>query len=141
MKIFTYLNYGGNCADAFRFYEQHLGGKITMMVTHGQQPNPENVPPEWKNAVLHARISIGGTELLGADIPPERFQPMRSAYLSLIVDSTPEAERIYALLSDGGQIFMPMEETFFAHRFAMLRDKFGTSWMILHERPRPDQGT
>ena len=139
MKIFTYLNYGGNCADAFRFYEQHLGGRITMMVTHGQQPNPENVAPEWKNAVLHARISIGGTELLGADIPPDRFQPMRSAYLSLIVDSTPEAERIYALLSDGGQIFMPMEETFFAHRFAMLRDKFGTSWMILHERPRPDQ--
>ena len=139
MKIFTYLNYGGNCADAFRFYEQHLGGRITMMVTHGQQPNPENVAPEWKNAVLHARISIGGTELLGADIPPDRFQPMRSAYLSLIVDSTPEAERIYALLSGGGQIFMPMEETFFAHRFAMLRDKFGTSWMIRHERPRPDQ--
>ena len=62
---------------------------------------------------------------------------MRSAYLSLIVSSTDEAERIYALLSDGGQIFMPMQETFFAFRFGMLRDKFGTSWMILHERPRP----
>ena len=73
----------------------------------------------------------------GADVPPDRFQPMRSAYLSLTVSSIDEAERIYALLSDGGQIFMPMEETFFAFRFAMLRDKFGTSWMILHERPRP----
>jgi PhnB protein len=80
-------------------------------------------------------MSIGETELMGSDVPPERFQPMRSAYLSLTVDSINDAERIYALLSDGGEIFMPMEETFFATRFAMLRDKFGTSWMILHERP------
>ena len=137
MKLHTYLNYGGNCEQAFRFYEQHLGGKITMMMTHGQQPNPNDVSPDWKNAILHARITIGEAELMGADVPPERFQPMRSAYLSLIVDSIDEAERIYALLSDGGQIFMPMEETFFAFRFAMLRDRFGTSWMILHERPRP----
>jgi PhnB protein len=62
---------------------------------------------------------------------------MRSAYLSLLVDSNAEAERIYALLSEGGEIFMPMEETFFAQRFAMLRDRFGTSWMLLHERPMP----
>jgi PhnB protein len=61
---------------------------------------------------------------------------MRSAYLSLTVTSVEEAERLYALLSDGGQIFMPMEETFFAVRFAMLRDRFGTSWMLLHPRPR-----
>jgi PhnB protein len=135
MKLHTYLNYGGNCAQAFRFYEEHLGGKITMMMTHGQGPNANDVPPDWKNAVLHARISIGETELMGADIPPDRFQPMRSAYLSLTVNSVDEAERIYALLSDGGQIFMPMQETFFSSRFAMLRDKFGTSWMILHESP------
>ncbi len=137
MKLLTYLNYGGNCEQAFRFYEQHLGGKITMMMTHGQQPGLNDVPPDWKNAILHARISIGETELMGADIPPDRFQPMRSAYLSLLVGSIDEAERIYALLSDGGQIFMPMQETFFAFRFAMLRDKFGTSWMLLHERPAP----
>ncbi len=137
MKLYTYLNYGGNCEQAFRFYEEHLAGKITMLVTHGQQPNAGSVPPEWKNAILHARISIGETELLGADIPPDRFQPIRSAYLSLLTTSTEEAERIYAVLSEGGEIFMPMQETFFAFRFAMLRDKFGTSWMILHERPRP----
>jgi PhnB protein len=137
MKLHTYLNYGGNCEQAFRFYEQHLGGKITMMMTHGQQPNAKDVPPAQTNAMLHARMNIGETELLGADVPPERFQRMRSVYLSLSVSSIEEAERIYALLSDGGQIFMPMEETFFAFRFAMLRDKFGTSWMILHERPRP----
>ena len=137
MKLHTYLNYGGNCEQAFRFYERHLGGKITMMVTHGQQPDPSDVSPDWKNAILHARMTIGEAEIMGADVPPERFQPMRSAYLSLTVDSIEEAERIYALLSDGGQIFMPMEETFFAFRFAMLRDRFGTSWMILNERPRP----
>jgi PhnB protein len=62
---------------------------------------------------------------------------MRSVYLALSVDSNEEAERLYALLSDGGEIFMKMEETFFAHRFAMLRDKFGTSWMIIHEKPMP----
>ena len=138
MQLHTYLNYGGNCEQAFRFYEQHLGGKVTMMMRHGEQPDPANVAPEWKNAVLHARMTIGGTELMGADVLPERFQPMRSAYLSLTVQSIEEAERIYALLKESGQIFMQMEETFFASRFAMLRDRFGTSWMILG--PRPDVG-
>lgn len=134
MKLYTYLNYGGNCRQAFEFYAEHLGGKITMLTTHGEQPQASNVPPEWKKAVLHARIELGETTLMGADIPPDRFQPMRSAYLSLLVDSNEEAERIYALLSEGGEIFMRMEETFFAQRFAMLRDRFGTSWMLLHER-------
>ena len=134
MKLYTYLNYGGNCREAFEFYVEHLGAKITMLTTHGEQPEPTSVPPDWKNAVLHARLEIGGTTLLAADIPPDRFQPMRSAYLTLMLDSAGEAERIYALLSEGGQIFMPMEETFFASRFAMLRDRFGTSWMLLHER-------
>jgi PhnB protein len=135
MQLHTYLNYGGNCEEAFRFYEQHLGGQITFLMRHGEQPGPGNVPPEWNGKVLHARMNLGGTELLGADIPAERFQPIRSAYLSLTVGSVDEAERIYSLLSDGGQIFMPMEETFFANRFAMLRDKFGTSWMLLNPKP------
>jgi PhnB protein len=134
MKLYTYLNYGGNCRQAFEFYAEHLGGKITMLSTHAEQPGAQNVPPEWRDAVLHARIEIGGTTVFGADVPPDRFQPMRSAYLSLLLDSNEEAERVYALLSEGGQIFMPLEETFFAHRFAMLRDRFGTSWMLLHER-------
>ena len=82
-------------------------------------------------------MNIGGTELLGADIPPDRFQPIRSAYLSLTLDSSAEAERVHALLAEGGQIFMPMAETFFAFRFSMLRDRFGTSWMLLHPRPQP----
>jgi PhnB protein len=79
-------------------------------------------------------MKIGGTTLLAADVPPERFQPMRSAYLSLSLDSSDEADRIYALLAEGGEIFMKMGETFFADRFAMLRDRFGTSWMLMHNR-------
>ena len=134
MKLYTYLNYGGNCRQAFEFYAEHLGGRITMMSTHGEAPEPSLVPPDWKDAVLHARIELGGATVFGADVPPDRFQPMRSAYLTLSLDSDEEAERIYALLGEGGQVFMKMEETFFAHRFAMLRDRFGTSWMLLHER-------
>ncbi len=133
MKLDVYLNYNGTCEEAFRFYEQHLGGKITMMMTHGEGPDQANVPADRKKAILHARIEIGKTAVMGADIP--NAEPMRSAYLTLTVDSDKEAERLYALLSDGGQIFMKMEETFFATRFAMLRDKFGTSWMLLRERP------
>jgi len=137
MKLTTYLNYGGNCAEALQFYEQHLGGKILMMSTYGEMPGAKNLTPEQAKAILHARIVIGDTAIMASDTPPDRFQPMRSVYLALSVDSNEEAERLYALLSDGGEIFMKMEETFFAHRFAMLRDKFGTSWMIIHEKPMP----
>jgi len=137
MKVITYLNYGGNCAEAFRFYEKHLGAKIISMNTFAELPPPAKAPPGLEKGILHARIMIGDTTIMASDAPPERFQPMRSVYLSLGVDSNEEAERLYALLIDGGEIFMKMEETFFAHRFAMLRDKFGTSWMIIHERPMP----
>ena len=130
MKLDTYLNYRGTCEAAFRFYEQHLGGRLVMMQRHGDVPNP-NIPADWHNKILHAEIEIGGGMVRGADIP--NAEPMRSAYLTLTLDSVADAERIYALLIDGGQIFMKMEETPFAKRFAMLRDRFGTSWMLLHQ--------
>lgn len=133
MEMRTYVNFAGKCAEAFRYYEKHLGGKIEMMMTHGQAPDQSKVNPEWKNAVLHAKISIGDTELMGADIPSA--QAMRSAYLSLGVDSDAEAERIFSALGDGGEIFMPMQETFFASRFGQLRDRFGINWMVIHEKP------
>jgi len=133
MKMYTYVNFSGKCAEAFRYYEKHLGGKISMMMTHGQAPDQSRVNPELKDAVLHARVSIGGTELMGADIP--NAQPMRSAYLSLNVETDTDAERIFSALADGGEVFMPMQETFFATRFGQLRDRFGINWMILHERP------
>ena len=132
LKLDIYVNYPGHCEKAFRFYEQHLGGKITMMINH--QPAAANIPADWKNAILHARIEIGDAVLMGADIP--NAEPMRSAYLTLRVKTPEEAERLYDILSKDGKIFMKMEETFFASRFAMLQDKFGTSWMLLHEKER-----
>ena len=130
MKLDVYVNYGGTCEQAFRFYEQNLGGRLTGLVRHADQPNPR-LPAEWKDKVLHARIELGATVLMGADIP--QSEPMRSAYLTLTLDSETEAERVYALLTEGGEIFMKMEKTPFANRFAMLRDRFGTSWMLLHQ--------
>jgi PhnB protein len=137
MKLNTYVNFAGKCAEAFRYYEQHLGGQVGMMMTHGQAPDQTRIEPDWKDAVLHARITIGDTDLLGADIPGA--EPMRSAYLTLGVDSDSEAERIYAALGDGGRVLMTMEETFFASRFGQVQDRFGMNWMILHERPMPSE--
>ena len=134
MRLITYVNFAGKCAEAFRYYEQHLGAKVGMMMTHGQNPTPSPYTTgEWKDAVLHARIAIGGTELAGADVP--KAEPMRSAYLTLNTESDGEAERIFSALSDAGQVLMPMQETFFASRFAQVRDRFGINWMIVHERP------
>lgn len=136
MKLTTYVNFAGKCAEAFQYYEQHLGAKVTMMMRHGQNPEaPQDSTSASNEAVLHARIAIGGTELAGADI--SKAEPMRSAYLTLNAGSDSEAERIFSVLSAGGQVFMPMQETFFASRFGQLRDRFGINWMILHERPRP----
>ena len=136
MILNTFLNFGGNCEQAFRFYEQHLGGEITMLMRRAEQPDQPVTWPGWEQSVQYAIMKVGETELMGSDVAPERFQPMRSAYLSLTVDSAEEAERIYTLLSDGGEVFMAMEETFFAVRFGMLRDKFGTSWMVLAPKPQ-----
>lgn len=130
VNLDIYVNYPGTCQDAFSFYEQHLGAKRIYTMTHGEAPE-SRLPPEWAGKVLHASIELGGTLLRGADIPGT--EPMRSAYLTLRLVSDEEAERVYALLSDGGQVFMKMEKTFFASRFAMLRDRFGTNWMLMHQ--------
>ena len=133
MRLDPYVNYRGNCEAAFRFYEEHLGGHNVSIVHHGGED--PRLPPEWKGKVLHARMEIGGSVLMGADIP--HAEPMRSAYLTLSLDSEEQAERVYEILTDGGEVFMKMEQMPFANRFAMLRDRFGTSWMLLH---RPDGG-
>jgi PhnB protein len=130
VKLDVYVNYRGSCEEAFRFYERHLAGRITGMLRHAGAPNP-SLPADWSEKILHARIEIGGTVLMGADIP--QSEPMRSAYLALTLASEADAERVYALLADGGEIFMKMERTPFANRFAMLRDRFGTSWLLLHQ--------
>ena len=131
MQLDVYVNYRGNCEEAFRFYEQHLGGSIAELNRHADMPNPD-MPADWGRKILHGQIEIGGTVLMGADIP--QAEPMRSAYLTLTLDTEQDAERVYALLIDGGEVFMKMAQTPFANRFAMLRDRFGASWMLLHQQ-------
>src|SRR3954453_17195417 len=124
MRLDIYLNYRGNCEQAFRFYQEQLGGRITGIIRHREQPNP-NIPADWQEKVLHARIEIGSTTVMGADIPSA--ESMRSAYLSLSLDSEKEAERVYGLLTSGREIFMKTTKTPVPTPFAMLRAKFGTS--------------
>jgi PhnB protein len=135
MKLWIHLNFAGNCAQAFDFYERHLGGKLLMLMRQDEAPGASTraggEPP-----VLHARMELGTSTLLGNDVPANIHKPMRSAYLYLAVDSTEEAEKIYGLLAEGGEVFTPLQETFFATRFSQFRDRFGTLWMLLHERPR-----
>jgi PhnB protein len=139
MKVNTYLNFPGTCEEAIRFYEQHLGAKVLFKSSFKDMPQqgaPQNLPPGLNpNGILHARFTLGDTVLMASDGPPEKCLPMRSAYLTLSVDSNEEAERIYAALTEGGEVFMAIGETFFAHRFGQLRDKFGINWMVIHEKP------
>ncbi len=134
MKLYTHLNFGGNCEQAFRFYEKHLGGKITVMAKASQLPAGVK-PSGSKDAVIHARMKVAGVELIGNDVPPDVFKPIRSSYLFLAVDSREEAERIYEILGKDGEVGIPMAETFFASRFGQVRDRFGTLWSIICERP------
>lgn len=133
MKLYTHLNFGGNCEEAFRFYEELLGGRITTMMRAGELP--EGAPrPDSPAAIVHARMMVGDVELIGNDVPPQVFEPVRSSYLYLAVDTPEDADRVYAALAEGGDVSMPIAETVFATRFAQLRDRFGTLWTILHER-------
>jgi PhnB protein len=134
MKLFFHLNFAGNCAQAFRYYEQNLGGKILALMKQSEAPgairNSEGADP-----VLHARMELAGTVLVGNDVPPDRLQPMRSAYLYLSVDSAEEAERICSLLLRGGEAYMSVRGTFYASHLSQLRDQFGILWTLIHERP------
>jgi PhnB protein len=138
MKLTPYLNFNGNCAEAFAYYEKHLGAKTTASMTYGQMPGATSLPPQQVNVIAHARLAIGESTLMASDVPPTTpWEPMRSAYLTLGFCDSAEAERAHLALAEGGQIFMPLQETFYAHKFSMLRDKFGINWMIIHEKPMP----
>lgn len=132
MELHTYINFGGKCAEAFRYYEEHLGAKIGMMMKFGEAPDQTGIGPELKDAILHADLTLGGARLMGADIP--HVEPMGSAYLALSLDSDAEAERAFGALSDGGKVLQPLAETFFATRYGQVRDRFGVNWMVIHER-------
>jgi PhnB protein len=135
MQINPYLNFNGQCAEAFRFYEQVFGGKIEMMMTHGESPMAGQVPPDWQDKVMHIRLSVGGQALLGSDSPPEYYQKPQGFYVTLGIDAPADAERIYKALSEDGTVVMPFEKTFWAAGgFGMLVDRFGIPWMVNCEK-------
>jgi PhnB protein len=137
MKVNTYLNFPGTCEEALSFYEKHLGAKVLMKGTYAAMAGmggPKDLPPGAKpEYIAHARLTLGDTTVMASDGP--HVEPMRSAYLCMSVDSNEEAERIYKALTESGEVFMAIGETFFAHRFGQFRDKFGVNWMVIHEKP------
>ena len=130
MQLNPYLFFSGQCEAAFKFYAQVLGGKIDAMLTHEGTPAESHVPAEWRSKIMHARMTIGDWVLMASDAPPGRSQPPQGFSVHISVDEPAEAERIFKALADGGQVRMAIEQTFWAERFGMLVDRFGTPWMI-----------
>jgi PhnB protein len=127
----SYLFFDGNCAQAMRFYERTLGGKMEMVMTYGQSPEPEQCPAGAENLVMHASMKIGDRTLMASDVPPSMGpKPMAGFALSLSYDSADEARRVFDALVQGGSVTMPMTKTFWAETFGMLTDQFGTPWMV-----------
>ena len=135
MKINPYLSFNGNCKAAFEFYEKCLGGKITFIMTHGESPMAAQTPPDQLDRVMHVTRTVGDQTLAGADTPPQFFSEAHGMCVSLDIAAPEEAERIFTELSEGGQVQMAIQETFWAQRFAMFRDRFGTPWMINCSKP------
>ena len=130
MRINAYLNFNGDCEAAFRFYERCLGGTIDTMMSYAGTPAAGHVPPDWHGKILHARLSVGGDVLMGSDDPPGRYEQPRGFSVTLHPGDPAEAERVFHALAEGGTVRMPLQQTFWAARFGMLVDRFGTPWMI-----------
>jgi PhnB protein len=135
MQMNPYLTFNGHCEAAFKFYAKVLGGNIEAMMPHAGTPMEQHVAPEWRSKIMHARLRFGDEVLMGSDAPPDRCQPMQGFSVSLGIDDPAEAERVFHALSEQGTVQMPIQETFWALRFGMLVDQFGTPWMINCEQP------
>lgn len=130
MKITPYLSFNGTCDAAFKFYEQCTGGKILFKMTYGDSPMAAQTPADSLKRIMQVTLQIGDAQLQGADAPPQFFSQPRGFCVSLAVDTPAEAERLFKALSENGQIQMALQETFWAVRFGMFIDQFGTPWMI-----------
>lgn len=129
MQLIPYLNFQGNCGEAFRFYHQLFGGKVEIM-TFGESPMAKEVPPEMHSQVIHAYLESDGHKLMGSDSPPDRFEKAQGIYVSTQPKTVAEGERIFNELAKGGTVIMPFAQTFWAQRFGMVIDRFGTPWMV-----------
>jgi PhnB protein len=134
MQLNPYLTFNGQCEAAFKFYERCLGAKIISMMTHVGTPAEQQVPAEWRNKIMHARLTVNDEVLMGSDAPPDRYQQPKGISVALQIKNAADAERTFHALAENGTIQMPIQETFWATRFGMLVDQFGIPWMINCEK-------
>ena len=134
MHANTYLRFAGDCEEAFKYYARVCGGAVETMSTYSDTPAAAQMPPDWLGKIIHATLRLGDTIIMGADAPPSFYSKPQGFALTLSVDSPAEAERIFAAFSEGGASSMPMAPTFFAERFGMVVDRFGTPWIVICER-------
>jgi len=130
VQLITYLNFDGRCEEAFNFYQRVLGGKIEAMVNHEGTPAAQHVPPEWRKKIMHARLNVDGQVLMGADGPPNVYSIPKGFAVSVQAKDAGEAERLFSGLAEHGKVEMPLQQTFWAKRFGMLRDRYGIPWMV-----------
>jgi PhnB protein len=137
MKLNAHIVYNGGCREAFELYERSLHGKILTMMTYGETPAGEHVPAEWRSKIMHATLTLDGDIVLyGADLTPDRYRAPQGFHLAIGTHDPAEAQRIFAALSEGGTVQMPLEKTFWAVLYGMLTDRFGVSWEINCEQPQ-----
>src|SRR5579862_2166344 len=134
MQLNPYLLFNGDCEAAFKLYETVLGGKIEALIPHEGAPGTEQLPPEWKKKVMHARMTVNGQVIMASDAPPGRYSKPGGFSVNISVTDPMEADRIFNALSEGGTVHMPIGETFWALRFAMFTDRFGIPWMVNCEK-------
>lgn len=130
MRFIAYLNFDGNCRAAFDLYRDVFRGEIAMRMTYGDSPMCDEIPVDSRNRIMHCQLEAAGAVLMGADGPPPHHAAGQGTCVNVDVDSIEEAERIYAALSAGGEVQMPLQETFWAHRWGAFTDRFGKPWMI-----------
>ena len=135
MAFHPYLNFGGNCREAFTRYQEIFGGELTLL-TMSDMPPGEPVPAEQADLILHAALSFEGHLLMASDDPTGNFDGARGMYVNYSVPEVAEAQRVFEALADGGEIIMPLAETFWSPSFGMCIDRFGTPWMVNAEAPQ-----
>ena len=126
----SYLFFDGNCAEAMRFYERVLDGKLEVLMTHAQSPIAAQTPPGSANRIMHASLNLGDRRLMASDAMPGHYQGMKGFSLSLSYPTAAEAKRVFDALAEGGKVTMPLDKTFCAESLGMLVDRFGTPWMV-----------
>jgi PhnB protein len=129
-QLDNYLFFDGNCAEAMRFYHRVLGGEMQKMMTYAESPEPEQCAPATADRIMHACIVLEGRMLMASDCQPGQYQPPQGFALSLSYKTADEARRVFDQLANGGQVLMPMAETFWVDIFGMVKDRFGIPWMV-----------